>query len=217
MSRLWPPAAAISSARFVTLAADVGQVCAPEPVRPDPARPAWRVPAASARGEGPRAARATGWRSPRCPRRGRPRSVRLGHEQAPVARSPAPSAAFSAPLTGRSSPLSAPLQARSPRALSAGSSPLATSSPTAIARSKPGPALRTCAGARFTVRRFCGKSRPELRRAARTRSRDSRIARSGSPTSVKVEASAVVHLDGHLLGRTPSSVNVATAASTGPP
>ena len=55
----------------------------------------------------------------------------------------------------------------------------------AIARSKPGPALRRSAGARFAVIRCSGNSKPELTIAARTRSRDSRTAASGSPTSEK--------------------------------
>src|SRR4051812_10823956 len=55
----------------------------------------------------------------------------------------------------------------------------------AMARSKPGPALRIDAGARLTVTRLRGNSKPELRIAARTRSRASRTARSPSPTIVK--------------------------------
>ena len=52
----------------------------------------------------------------------------------------------------------------------------------AIARSNPGPALRRSAGARLAVIRLSGKSNPQLTIAARTRSRDSRTAASGSPT-----------------------------------
>jgi hypothetical protein len=86
-----------------------------------------------------------------------------------------------------------------------------------MARSKLGPAFLTCAGARLTVSRFCGKSSPEFSSAARTRSRDSRMARSGSPTRVNVgsprrsSTSTVTSC-----GRTPSRAKVATAASTPP-
>ena len=47
------------------------------------------------------------------------------------------------------------------------------------------PALRTSAGARFTVMRCGGNSKPELRIAARTRSRLSRTLASGRPTIAK--------------------------------
>ena len=59
--------------------------------------------------------------------------------------------------------------------------PVAASTAAAIARSKPGPALRRSAGARLAVIRCCGNSKPELASAARTRSRDSRTAASGRP------------------------------------
>ena len=47
------------------------------------------------------------------------------------------------------------------------------------------PALRMSAGARLTVTRLCGNSKPELRMALRTRSRLSRTDASGRPTIVK--------------------------------
>ena len=56
---------------------------------------------------------------------------------------------------------------------SAGIAPSAARIAQAIARSKPAPALRRYAGARLTVIRRCGNSKPELRIAALTRSRDS--------------------------------------------
>ena len=75
--------------------------------------------------------------------------------------------------------------------------------------------LAQCAGARLTVSRFCGNSRPELSRAARTRSRDSRIARSGRPTSVNVGSPRRTSTSTVTSWAwTPSSVKVATAAST---
>ena len=47
------------------------------------------------------------------------------------------------------------------------------------------PSLRRSAGARLTVIRRAGNSKPELRIAERTRSRASRTAVSGNPTTVK--------------------------------
>ena len=60
------------------------------------------------------------------------------------------------------------------------------SSARAIARSNPVPSLGTSAGARLTVTRRAGNSKPALRTAARTRSRASWMARSVSPTMVKL-------------------------------
>ncbi len=68
---------------------------------------------------------------------------------------------------------------------SGGSWPVATSTPTAMARSSPAPPLRTPDGARFTVTRRRGQGSPLESSAARTRSRDSRTAASGRPTMVK--------------------------------
>src|SRR5664280_347497 len=56
--------------------------------------------------------------------------------------------------------------------------------PTAIGRSRPAPPLRIPDGARLTVTRRRGHCSPLDSRAARTRSRDSRTAASGSPTTV---------------------------------
>ena len=64
--------------------------------------------------------------------------------------------------------------------------PEAASSAAAIARSKPGPALRRSAGARLAVIRCIGNLKPELTMAERTRSRDSLTAGSGSPTREKL-------------------------------
>ena len=61
----------------------------------------------------------------------------------------------------------------------------ATSSPMAMGRSSPAPVLRTPDGARFTVTRRVGHGSWHDKSAARTRSRDSRTAASGSPTTVK--------------------------------
>ena len=54
--------------------------------------------------------------------------------------------------------------------------------PSAIGRSNDEPALRMSAGARLTVTRCGGNSKPELRIALRTRSRLSRTLASGRPT-----------------------------------
>jgi hypothetical protein len=70
-----------------------------------------------------------------------------------------------------------------PATASGGSSPPATSSPTAMGRSSPGPPLRTPPGARLTVIRLVGKARPLDMSAARTLSRDSLQAVSGRPTT----------------------------------
>ena len=72
----------------------------------------------------------------------------------------------------------------SPASRSGSIAPPATSTPTAIARSSPAPVLRTPEGARLTVIRFMGQVRSLERSAARTRSRDSRHASSGSPTTL---------------------------------
>ena len=60
--------------------------------------------------------------------------------------------------------------------------PSAARMPSAIGRSNDDPAFRTSAGARLIVMRCDGKSKPELRIAARTRSRLSRTLASGRPT-----------------------------------
>ena len=63
--------------------------------------------------------------------------------------------------------------------------PAAARTPSAIGRSNDDPALRMSAGARLTVIRFPGKSKPELRIALRIRSRLSRTDASGRPTMLK--------------------------------
>ncbi len=103
---------------------------------------------------------------------------------APLSR--AASAIASAPCTGLVEPSSASSPTSATRASPSHSScPEALSSPAAIARSIPGPALRRLAGARLTTMRRSGNSKPQLTIAARTRSRASRTAASGNPTMVK--------------------------------
>ena len=69
-----------------------------------------------------------------------------------------------------------------------------------------------------TVSRFCGNSRPQLRTAALTLSRDSRTARSGSPTSVNAASprrTSTSTVTSWLA--TPSRAKVATQASIARP
>ena len=95
------------------------------------------------------------------------------------------SARTTVPGTPRSDP-SSPSSPRNamPSTRSGSSAPDATSTPMAIGRSSPAPPLRSPDGARFTVTRRRGQLRPLDKRAARTRSRDSRTAASGRPTTV---------------------------------
>ena len=90
------------------------------------------------------------------------------------------------PGTGRTEPSSpsSPTAAQ-PWTHPAGSWSSAASSAKAMARSRPLPTLRTLDGARLTVTRLVGQVQPVESRAARTRSRASRQAVSGSPTMVK--------------------------------
>ena len=89
------------------------------------------------------------------------------------------------PGTGRTRP-SSPSSPRTATSSSTpeGRPPSAHTSAIATANSSPEPDLRTDAGARFTVTRFIGYSNSEESSAARTRSRDSRPAASGKPTTV---------------------------------
>ena len=216
-SRLWPPAAAIvERADRRRVAADVREVGddagrggsrrlgataggRPRAGRrpPRPARPRRRRP--TRRRARPRAARSRGTTSPRRPAR----SV--------------PSATASTPRSGRSSPPSdsSPKTAKRSSA-SAGTWPLAASTAAAIARSKPGPALRSDAGARLTVTRRAGNSKPEFRTAARTRSRASRTAAVAEPDDREArQPGPQVDLDGDAAGVDARSMaKVVTRAST---
>ena len=89
----------------------------------------------------------------------------------------------STPRTGRRRPSSAssPTRTVSSSARCA-TVPAAASTPQASARSKPLPVLRSVAGESASTTRSFGHVRPELTTAARTRSRDSCSAVSGSPT-----------------------------------
>ena len=189
-SRLWPPAAAIvQRAERARVAADVGEV--------------HRRRASGPAGAPAPAARASASPHPTAAPRPRPgrgaedlQAVderRLGRV---LARDDEPGQAGPRGALGDRQHAAAPAgprrRARARRRrrcrsrASAGSRPAAASTPQAMARSKPGPALRRAAGARLTVRRFSGNSKPEFSTAARTRSRASRTARSASPTIVKL-------------------------------
>ncbi len=89
------------------------------------------------------------------------------------------------PGTDRTSPPSdsSPISASRPPPARTCSEP--SRIPTAIARSSDEPALRRSAGARLTVIRRGGWTKPAFRRAPRTRSRASWSAASASPTMVK--------------------------------
>ena len=183
-SRWWPPAAAISKARLP-----------------------WPWPFTSARSRpGGAGCACVGWGGRHRGRSGSASWARApGRSWAPHTRSPSTKAASAAlpaatssprapsrlaakarastPRIGRrrpSSPSSAALQI--PSMHSAGIWSLASRRPRAMGRSKAGPSLRRSAGARLTTTRFSGIRRPLLRRAARTRSRDSWTAASARPT-----------------------------------
>ena len=130
----------------------------------------------------------------------------------PAAR--AAKAIASAPLIGLISPDSDSSPQITSVMSASGNPPSAATTATAIARSKLGPVFRSDAGARLTVTRCCGNLTPEFASAARTRSRDSRTARSGSPTTEnagsprRMSTSTVTGTPS-----TPSRANVLTFAS----
>ena len=94
-------------------------------------------------------------------------------------------------------------------------SPVAERMPIAIGRSKAAPSLRRSAGARLTVIRSIGNSKPALRMAARTRSRLSRTVESGSPTVVKEGRPAVTSTSTKMVAASiPERVAERTRAST---
>ena len=131
------------------------------------------------------------------------------------------SATASAPRTGRVSPVSesSPTIAHD-STVSGSSCPEATSSATASGRSNAGPTLRRYAGARLTVMRRSGNSKPEFCSAERTRSRASRTALSARPTTVN--AGRPTRMSASTQTRcalTPSTEKVETRASirTRPP
>ena len=188
-SRLWPPAAAISSARRAS----------GWPRRP-PGRartlPARRRPHRAASTARPSPDRAGPSRRDRaCRRRRSPCSGTMAASAAfavgrSTRRRPARRAATatgSTPRVGWMPPSSdsSPTTSAVVEAARRARRRRAASTPSAIGRSKPAPTLRTSAGDRFTVIRVRGNSKPELRIAVRTRSPLSRTLASGRPTSVR--------------------------------
>ena len=215
----------LEAAPRLGLAADLGQVRDRAPARRRPAAPArpgsGRVRRSSpspTRGEvgrrraGPRRAgpRSTASRErvdrrrPRCRRPAAPRPRPTGRPR--PARSPRRASAATigrTPGTGRTSPPSdsSPMQRRRrPPPGRTCSDP--SRIPTAIARSSEAPALRRSAGARLTVIRRGGWTKPAFRSAPRTRSRASWRAASASPTIGEPgQARGDVHLDPDEAGR----------------
>jgi hypothetical protein len=182
MRRWWPPADATSSARRTT---------------------GWpRTSARSSRAAGDGAGSGTGWSGHgSSPRRASTSSARVVTARTA---GPSTSAASPADATGTTTVVHAtastsgttpgtgrivPSRPNSPTkpmaATSSGwSCSLATSTPTAMAKSRPLPILRVPEGARLTVMRRTGHWAPAAMTAARTRSRASRQAVSGRPTMV---------------------------------
>ncbi len=203
----------------VRLAADVGEVRSIAPAWQRRAGARVRARDSSGRAGGPRC-----WLERADAEHLHPARERRLRPRSPRARSSARIRARERPAPPRAcrGPAAAPRRATTPRrppspsSASAGTWPLAASTPTAIARSNAGPALRTAAGARLAVRRCWGKSRSELSSAARTRSRASRTDASGRPTSEnagrprRTSTSTVTSRPS-----TPSTANVATLASMG--
>ena len=89
------------------------------------------------------------------------------------------------PAHARAPARRAPARRRSttPRSPASGTAPAAASTEHASARSYPLPCFGSVAGERASVMRRAGQVSPEFTTAARTRSRDSASAASGSPTS----------------------------------
>ena len=152
--------------------------------------PEWRD-AGSPWPRGARAGRPRGAPRRRGPPRPRPRRPPPGapRRRSPPARRPGggpPGRAWTPSAARPGPPATLPPSDSSPR--SAHGPPLgrtcpdATRMPMAMATSYAAPRLRRSAGARLTVMRLSGYSKPEFRRAPRTRSRASDSAASGSPT-----------------------------------
>src|SRR5438445_9507636 len=189
MMTLWPPAAAISSARRAW--------ACPRTSERSPAIGGIVGAGLPAAGSGrigsrPRSLRAisdsepTGWIGTPCTS---PASLAFawGTSRPRPPRSRTASAMLRTPGTGRTVPSreSSPI-VRRPSSAPGGIWWVAARSPRAIGRSNAEPSLRVSAGARLTVIRLMGTSYPEFRTAARTRSRASRTPASGSPTAAKV-------------------------------
>ncbi len=126
----------------------------------------------------------TGHEHARLPRQRCLRTVDLRHDHR-VAETPGLQGArqHAAHTVQLASQVKARRTARGPRRAPRAIAPEATRMPTAIARSKRPPSFGRSAGARLTVTRPAGKSKPQLESAARTRSLLSLTAVSSSPTT----------------------------------
>ncbi len=103
----------------------------------------------------------------------------------PSPRAFAPIAAGSTPATGEIEPSSPSSPSTvNPETASCGMAPIAAIRPSAIGRSKWLPSFGRSAGAMLTVMRRAGSASPDASSAARTRSRASDTALSGSPTTL---------------------------------
>ena len=191
-SRLWPPAAAISSARRGTSCPRTSARSSVVARRGAPvATPAWpRAPARRARlAAQQRHQRGRGSAAParRRRRRSRPRRRCRAGRPAGARRARAPrrrSAARRAPAAAcRRAPARRRTACRPARAAS--TAPAAASMPTAIGTSNAAPSLRRSAGARLTVVRRGGSLKPLLSSAPRMRTRPSRMPASASPTMLQ--------------------------------
>ncbi len=136
-------------------------------------------------------------------------------QMTPRPRLAAASAASNTPATLVSEPSSdsSPSTVYSPSS-SAGRTSIAANRANAIGRSKWLPSLTTSAGARLTVIRLGGRARPRAPRAARTLSRDSATALSGSPTTVNAgNPEAIVTWVSTSMTSTPWNATVRTRAT----
>ena len=128
----------------------------------------------------------------------------------PQSASAAASAAGSAPITAISEPSSESSPSATCAATSSfGSTSIAARIDSAIGRSKCEPSFGRSAGERLTVIRFAGSASPIAVIAARTRSRASLTALSGSPTTVNAgKPAAMAHCTSTSRASTPWNATV---------
>ena len=183
-SRLWPPAAATSSARRA-------RSCPRTSARSGP--DGGGRPFRAGTGSGSCSPRRYATASAKChtgtgstPARAASGAERAAQMILGMFARRAPSATAKTPGTGRTRPSSASSPCTAWRSSSSsGTCPEAARIASAIARSNDEPSLRSAAGARLTVMRARGHSHSAQRTPLRTRSFASVTARSASPTMVK--------------------------------
>ena len=200
MSTLWPPAAAISSARLAAAWPLTSAMSGPQRVT-GMAVVCRGVQPSLAMSASPSAVLPGGKKARTTSSRWRARTTRAAGTSAASSALPGGSTSCaviccvcsarlvaSAPRTGRSSPDSESSPANSyPASWLASICPLAARMPNAMGRSKRPESLGRSAGARLTVMRLLvGNSSPAFCRADRTRSRASFTSTSAKPTSVKL-------------------------------